>query len=122
MFSSCKKQSFSAQSTRTRVESASYLDVSVDDSSAVALEHDVHHLPEEVPRHVLGQEALAADEVEEIPAGLRALQDEDEGVVVLEHVEQADDARHRGHLAQQRHLQRDAVTARLKVSWARCAR
>ena len=70
------------------------------DSSAVAGEHSVHYLGEEVSSEPLIEEGLAVDEVEEIFAGLRTLQDQDEGVGTLVEIQELDHSRNGGHLAE----------------------
>ena len=69
------------------------LDVAVDDPLAVAGDHGLDHLPEEVPGHLLLEHPLLGDEVKEVLARGGLLHDVDEGVVALVEVEQADDAR-----------------------------
>ena len=51
------------------------LDVAVDDPLAVAGDHGLDHLPEEVPGHLLLEHPLLRDEVKEVLAGLRPLHD-----------------------------------------------
>ena len=66
------------------------LDVAVDAPLAVAGDHGLDHLPEEVPRHLLLQHPLLCDEVEEVLARLRPLHDNEKRVVTLEAVEDLD--------------------------------
>ncbi len=84
-------------------------DVPVDDPAAVAGDHRLKDLTEKTPRHRLLQPTLLRDEVEEVLAARRPLQNQDVGVLALVKVEQADHAWDAGHLAQEADLQRDAV-------------
>ncbi len=90
------------------------LDVSMNDSAPVTVEHRLDDLPEEVPGERLGQPPLARDVVEEVLTRLGPLHDQDEGVGALEQVEQADHARHVGHLLQEDDLERDAAAVQLE--------
>ena len=72
------------------------------------------HLSEKAPRHGLLEPPLLGDEVEEVLAARRPLEDEDVGVGPLVEVQQAHDARHARHLPQQADLQRDALAVVLK--------
>ena len=64
----------------------------MDDSLTLAGYHRLHDLPEEVPCELLLQTPLLRDEIEQVLARFRPLHDDDEGVVALVAVDQADDA------------------------------
>ena len=91
------------------------LDVAVDDAALVAGQHRPQHLPEEAARHRLLQPPLLRDEVEEVLAAGRPLQDQDVRVGPLVKVQQADHAGHARHLPQQADLQGDALALVLKI-------
>jgi len=66
------------------------LDVPVDDSSPPASYHCLHNLAEEVSGELFLEDALLGDEVEEVLARLGTLHHDDEGVVPLKVVQEAD--------------------------------
>ena len=67
------------------------------------------HLAEKVPGKVLLKDALLCDEVEKVLAGLGPLHHDDEGVVALEVVDEADDAGDVGDAVHEAHLQGNLV-------------
>lgn len=90
------------------------LDVSVQDPTAGDRLHNADDLAEELAGGVLVQGALLRDEVEEVLDWLWTLHDQDEGVWPLEGVQELDDAADRLRLAQQTHLQGNAVAVHLQ--------
>jgi len=74
----------------------------------------IHYLFEEAASELFLQHALLCDEVKEILAGLRALHDDDEGVVALEVVEELDDPLLPAQHVHQANLQRHAFLSDLR--------
>ena len=81
------------QSSRVHFdEDVFVLDVAVDYPGLMHLNEHVDHLPEEVPGLGLRQRATLRYVVEEVAAGRRPFQDQNEAVAVLEEVQQLHNA------------------------------
>ena len=91
------------------------LDVSMDDSLAVASDDGLDNLAEEVPRQLLFEHPLLGDEVEEVLAWSGLLHDIDEGVIALVEVDEADDSGYTLDLGQELELQWDSSSIKLQM-------
>ena len=91
------------------------LDVAVDDAGGVAGQHRLHHLPEEVGRHLLVQAALLTDVVEHVYAVTRVLQNINKGVISFEEVQNSHNSVHFPHCAKQLQLKRNFLSIQLKI-------
>lgn len=95
-------------------ENVLVLDVPVDDSPLMAGDDRLQHLLQEAPCHDLLKSSLLGDEVKEVLAAERALQDQDVGVGTLVKVEQANHARDARDFPQEADFERDALAVVLK--------
>jgi len=89
------------------------LDVPVHDALAVARQHRVHNLAEEIARQLLVQNPLLCDEVKQIFGVRRSLEDVDETVTALIKVNQLNHSLNVLHRAEKLQLQRNSLALKL---------
>ena len=89
------------------------LDVSVHDALAVARQHCVHNLAEEITRQLLVQNPLFCDEVKKIFRVRRSLENVDETVTALIKVNQLNHSLNVLHRAEKLQLQRNSLALKL---------
>ena len=90
------------------------LDVPVDNSLAVASQHCRHYLTEEVSSNVFFQTFIVCDNVKQILAFIRSLEDEDEGIEFFKKLQELDHSLHSLELEEKFQLQGKPATSRTR--------